>query len=207
MNDLNIPPDRESWQNKICRLATDLLIPVIMPVSTALVVWLGNRKSSKPSDNSGEHCKHEEQMLDLKTRHEAQASYLKKRHDYEQQVSVEEEKELQKILLDIEQVQNVLRQRQDVYCSNFKSKEGRKEREKWLLDFAYQKHYEKDLSFFIGMQKVLDEKTGDRHCGNNYHENGCLMWEWLDGIRAKAHLRKCQRVYTKVCDWESKNKY
>ncbi|XP_077990751.1 uncharacterized protein LOC144445074 [Glandiceps talaboti] len=212
-NNLNIPPDHESWQRKVCRLATQFIIPVILPASTAFVVWLGHRKSlgTESSTPAKLTSNREVQTEKEAVNHTANAQvleakrlnlYLKERLKYEQQVQVEEEKELQGILEDLKYVRKMMVSRQDIYCSTWTPREGRKRIEKDLLVYTYNKHYDKELSFYPGMLKVLDARHGDTHCGSSKAENGSLMWEWLDGMEAKAHVRKYQRIHIRMKDWE-----
>nr|XP_006824782.1 PREDICTED: uncharacterized protein LOC102804501 [Saccoglossus kowalevskii] len=194
MNDLNIPPDRESWSRKISRLATEFIVPVLLPASTVLIVWIGQRY--KNIKNNEVHTNPQSKKKD------AQLLYLKHRLGYEQKLQIEEEKEVQTILKDLEHIEQHLVQRQDIFCSSFKSKHDRKKVEDALLEYAYDQPYEKDIKLYKGLKKILDENCGDQHCGRNRYENGCLMWEWLDGMRAKVYLRKYQRIYSKMKDWE-----
>ncbi|XP_070534857.1 coiled-coil domain-containing protein 127-like [Ptychodera flava] len=146
-------------------------------------------------------------FVDLKEQNDAHANYLKKRRDYEQRVLVEEEKNLQAILLDMEETERKMRKRQDIYCSRLKSKSDRDRIEKDLLNSARRQPYDKEYSFSEGMQNILDEEQGDTHCGDSYFGNGRRMWKWLNEIKAQAHIKKHERIYKKMCEWEKENTF
>ncbi|XP_033109687.1 coiled-coil domain-containing protein 127-like [Anneissia japonica] len=190
LNNLSHPPGDEPWQHKLSRLASDIIIPFLIPASTAFLLWLAKRKEN------ANHQKEEDlqrQIVELKSREDeldardTQASFYK--------FLQEEDAEYRKINQDLDKIATGLKDRQDIYCSVFKKKEDRIKIESQLLEFAYSRPYDKNLKLYRGLNEIFAKDT---HCGSSRDENGCLMWVWLDFWRMNSKLLKYEKASEKI---------
>ncbi|XP_038052203.1 coiled-coil domain-containing protein 127-like [Patiria miniata] len=208
-NDLNFPPTEEPFVKKLSRIATQLIVPVLLPASSVFVGWLAQRRISV---QLSELRKEKQQVDDLKENMESlQAEMevlMKKRDVYEGNLGIttikrrqlleeailkEEEESTEKILKDLEELRPLLKQRQDIYCSSLRSRRNRWKIEEKLKRMTYAKPYDKELGLNKGMQDIFQN---DKTCGPE--TNGCLMWVYLDFWKTQAQLLKYKEVASRM---------
>ncbi|XP_022104524.1 coiled-coil domain-containing protein 127-like [Acanthaster planci] len=208
-NDLNIPPTEEPIGKKLSRIASQLLIPVLLPASSIFFGWLAQRRISIQLNQLQ---KEKERIADLKEdvdflqdevknlskrrlelEEKTSMTTIKRRCLLEEAIIKEENQATQKILTELEELRPLLKQRQDIYCNPFKYRGPRLELESQLLFSAYFKPYDKDLGLYVGMQNILKH---DQSCSQE--GNGCLMWVYLQLWKTRAELLKHRRVAARM---------
>lgn len=83
----------------------------------------------------------------------------------------------------LDDLERDLKDRQDIFCSLFKSRKGREKLEEEMKKKAESSSSARKLG--VTSQKLDDIFTKDKHCGSNREENGEMMWEVMDEIRRK----------------------
>ncbi|XP_038052201.1 coiled-coil domain-containing protein 127-like [Patiria miniata] len=208
-NDLNFPPTEEPFVKKLSRIASQLIVPVLLPASSVFVGWLAQRRLSI---QLSELRKEKQQIDDLKENMESlQAEMevlIKKRDVYEGNVGIttikrrqlqeesilkEEEESTEKVLKDLEELRPLLKQRQDIFCSHLQYRGDRLKIEEELKHTAYAKPYDKELGLYMGMKDILQN---DKSCGPK--TNGCLMWLYFQFWETQAKLLQNKRVAARM---------
>ncbi len=204
-NNLNIPPTEEPISKKISRIASQRM-PLVLPASTFFIGWLAERRVSFQLSQLSE--KQEQQKKEAETQvHNAiqlqQEQTGRRMTSFQQKLAIEiiqkqEQHSTERILLELDELKPLLKERQQIFCNMFISRENRFPVEKKLKDITYSKPYDKELGLYKGMQDIL---RNDKHCGDVNHDGGkqgCLMWVYMDFWKAQIQLMKYKNIYDRV---------
>ncbi|XP_072041980.1 coiled-coil domain-containing protein 127-like [Amphiura filiformis] len=206
-NDLNIPPDAEPVSKKISRIATQFLIPVLLPASSAFIASIAQRRVSSRLDQVNKENENVKHLQDEVTNLRDEVKFLESRRsaltsghlkEIQQKVLKDEHAAFLKIAADLDNMKTLLQKRQQIKCSLFTSRHHRLELEdQQLKPFSYSRSYDKELGLYPG---VLDILENDNYCDPHGSKHGHLMWVYMDLWKARAQLRMFKRVVKRIQD-------
>ncbi|XP_071804432.1 uncharacterized protein [Asterias amurensis] len=206
-NNLNIPPTEEPIARRISRIASQLM-PLLLPASTFFIGWLAERRVSiqlsQLSEKQEQYKKEAETQVNnaatprgpLEQTGDRMTSFQRKLAI--EDIQRQEELITERMMLELDDLRPLLKERQQIFCNMFTSRENRFPVEKELKDLTYSKSYDKELGLYKGMQDIL---RNDKHCGDVNHDGGkqgCLMWVYMDFWKAQIQLMKYKNIYDRV---------
>ncbi|XP_071854186.1 coiled-coil domain-containing protein 127-like isoform X2 [Apostichopus japonicus] len=193
--------DKE-WLSTVYRMTSDYFIPFLLPAATAFAGWLANRKyAAKVQQN--EVLKGELTRLLEEIKEGQKVGNIFSVEDGSKRMDIirEEDREVSAIHKDLEEISQLLQERQDIYCSVFTRRKLRHQIEEDLKGFAFSRKYDKDIRLYRGLVDIFQY---DNHCDSyGSHRNGCVMWVYMDMWRNMARLRKYQRIESRLSDKEA----